>query len=205
MMAQTARAGKTSNLCDFHRHTHPSATSTFTAVPTVTPTQPSRSGPTINAPFLSPPPDINGSLGEWGGNWIDASNVVFGKDNRSDASDLSAKVKVGWDWNYLYLAVQVTDDTYAQRASGADLFLGDSLEILLDSNLAGDYTSEGLSSDDYQLGISGRTLTKDDKGEAYLWYPEGKAGSKSKVVIQAGARPMQAIVWKSPFPGVYLE
>jgi hypothetical protein len=178
----------------------PSATSTFTPVPTVTPTQPSRSGPTINAPFLSPPPDINGSLGEWGGNWIDASNVVFGKDNRSGASDLSAKVKVGWDWNYLYLAVQVTDDTYAQHASGADLFLGDSLEILLDTNLAGDYTSEGLSSDDYQLGISGRTLTNDDKGEAYLWYPEGKAGSKSKVIIQArptdaGYRMEVAIPW----------
>ena len=177
----------------------PTSTSTFTPVPTVTPTQPARSGPTIYAPFLSPAPDIDGSLGEWGGSWTNASNVVFGRDNHTGASDLSAKVKVGWDWNYLYLAVQVTDDIYAQKASGSELYLGDSLEVLMDTNLGADFTSEGLSSDDYQLGISGEGLTKDE-GEAYLWYPEGAAGSKGRVQIQArdtdaGYRVEVAIPW----------
>ena len=177
----------------------PTVTNTFTPAPTVTPTQPSRSGPTIYARYLSPAPNIDGSLGEWEGSWINASTVVYGKKNWDDASDLSAKVKVGWDYNYLYLAVQVTDDTYAQNASGAEIYLGDSLEVLLDVNLGADFRSEGLSSDDYQLGISGKNLTK-DKGEAYLWYPEGSAGTKSKVIIQArptdaGYRVEVAIPW----------
>lgn len=177
----------------------PSLTSTFTPVPTASPTPPSRSGPTVYAAFLSPAPLVDGSLGDWGGDWIDAGNVVYGRNNRSDASDLSARFKIGWDWNYLYLAVQVTDETYVQEASGADIFLGDSLELLMDINLAGDFSSEGLSSDDYQLGISGQDLVKDD-GEAYLWYPEGSAGSKSRVHIQArptdaGYRMEVAIPW----------
>jgi hypothetical protein len=119
-------------------------------------------------------------------------------------------VKVGWDWTYLYIAVQVTDDTYVQKASGENLYLGDSLEILMDTNLGADYTSEGLSSDDYQLGISGKGLTKDDKGEAYLWYPSGSAGSK-KATIQGrptdtGYRMEVAIPWSvfgvSPLSGM---
>lgn len=178
----------------------PTATSTFTPAPTATPTQPARSGPTLRAMFMSPAPVLDGSLGDWSGEWTDASNVVFGKSNRSGASDLSAKVKVGWDWNYLYLAVQVTDDVYVQKAGGASIYQGDSLEVLMDTNLGADFYSEGLSSDDYQLGISGRTLSNSDSGEAYLWYPEGSAGSKSKVIIQArptdqGYRMEVAIPW----------
>ena len=178
----------------------PTATSTFTPVPTAAPTQPIRSGPVIYAPFLSPAPKLDGSLGDWEGDWISASNVVFGRANRENAADLSSKIKVGWDWNYLYLAVQVTDDAYVQNAKGENLYEGDSLEVLLDVNLAADFVSEGLSSDDYQLGISGRTLSKDDPGEAYLWYPTSSAGSKSKLIIQArptdtGYRAEVAIPW----------
>lgn len=144
-------------------------------------------------------PVIDGSLGDWSQDWTDASNVVFGRANRSGEADLSAKLKVGWDWNYLYLAVQVTDDVYAQNAGGENLFLGDSLEMLMDTNLGADYNSEALSSDDYQLGISGEDLVKDD-GEAYLWYPEGSSGAKNSVKIQArdtdaGYRVEVAIPW----------
>ena len=201
-VAQTAAARVTDTLVPSATSTYtpiPTATSTFTPAPTVTPTPRSRSGPTVYAPFLSPAPNIDGSLGDWEGSWNGASSVVFGGSNRDGAADLSAKFKIGWDWNYLYLAVQVTDETYVQNASGADLFLGDSLELLMDINLAADFTSEGLSSDDYQLGISGEDLVKDD-GEAYLWYPDGSAGSKTRVKIQArpsdeGYRVEVAIPW----------
>ena len=175
-------------------------TNTFTPAPTLTPTQPSRSGPTVYASFLSPAPKIDGSLGDWDGDWISASYVVYGKANRSDSADLSSRFKIGWDWNYLYLAVQVNDDIYAQNAKGADLYLGASLEVLLDNNLGGDFNSEGLSPDDYQLGISGTKLSNDTPGEAYLWYPEVSRGGKGKVVIQgrptdAGYRMEVAIPW----------
>lgn len=178
----------------------PVPTATFTPPPTPVPTQPVRPGPVVYAPYLSPAPKIDGSLGDWEGDWISASYVVFGKANRDNSADLSSRFKIGWDWNYLYLAVQVTDDIYAQNAKAANLYLGDSLEVLLDVNLAADFNSEALSSDDYQLGISGRELTNDDPGEAYLWYPQASAGSKSKVVIQGrptdvGYRMEVAIPW----------
>lgn len=177
----------------------PTTTRTSTPAPTITPTPPSRSGPMVYAAYLSPAPNIDGSLGDWEGEWTTANNVVYGKANRQDAADLSAQFKVGWDRNYLYLAVKVTDDIYVQEASKEELFLGDSLEVLLDTNLGADFKSEALSSDDYQLGISGQDLVKDD-GEAYLWYPEGSVGSKSKVIIQArpideGYRVEVAIPW----------
>lgn len=189
----------------------PTATSTSTTAPTSTPTPPSRSGPMVYAPFLANPPIIDGSLGDWGGEWTTANNVVFGRDHRENAADLSARFKIGWDWNYLYLAVQVTDETYVQEASGEEIFLGDSLDIQIDNQLAEDYNSEALSSDDYQLGMSGQDLVKDD-GEAYLWYPDGSRGPKSKVVIQArptddGYRMEIAIPWgvlgMSPSAGMH--
>jgi hypothetical protein len=168
--------------------------------PTATPTPMSRSGPSVIAYYFSSPPVIDGSLGDWDMDWINVNNVVYGKSNWQGAWDLSAKVMVGWDMNYLYLGVKVTDDIYTHGASGSNLYMSDSLEVLLDANLAGDYHSEALSSDDYQLGISGQTLTNQDKGEAYLWYPSGSEGSKSKVVIQGrptdeGYRMEVAIPW----------
>jgi hypothetical protein len=168
--------------------------------PTVTPTPMSRSGPSVMAYYFSSPPAIDGSLGDWELDWINVNTVVFGKSNWQGASDLSAKIMVGWDMNYLYLGVKVTDDIYAYKASGSNLYMSDSLEVLLDANLAGDYHSEALSSDDYQLGISAQKLTNDDKGEAYLWYPSGSEGNKSKVIIQGrptdeGYRMEVAIPW----------
>lgn len=181
--------------------TIPSSTPTKTQPPaTATPTPMSRPGAGISAYYFSSPPTIDGSLGDWDLDWISVNNVIFGKDNWSGSADLSAQVVFGWDRNYLYVVVKVMDDTYVASPSGADLYKGDGLEILLDTNLSSDYKSEALSSDDYQLGISAGDLTKNDKGAAYLWYPDSHAGTKSKVIIQgrptdSGYRIEAAIPW----------
>jgi hypothetical protein len=111
--------------------------------------------------------------------------VVYGANRREGADDLEASFRVGWDDDYLYLAVKVLDDAYVQNASGEDLFMGDSLELLLDVDLLGDYGSSALSADDYQLGISPGRPDVDGEREAYLWYPSNWSGARDQVQIGA--------------------
>ena len=95
---------------------------------------------------------------------------------------------MGWDSQYLYLAVKVIDDTYVQNATGANLYKGDSIELLLSTNPNADSPTQGLTAADYQIGISPGRPSIGQNMEAYLWYPQAKAGSLSNVVI--GAVPM---------------
>jgi hypothetical protein len=161
----------------------PGASNTFTPPPTVTNSTPERSGTRYIAHYLSTPPTIDGDWGEWTTTQYPANIVVYGLGNWENSNDLEAAFRVGWDETYLYLAVKVRDDKYVQNATGSELYKGDSIELLLDADLYGDFNSTYLSSDDYQLGISpGKGNTGGPK-ESYLWYPTGSAGSKSQVSI----------------------
>jgi len=77
----------------------------------------------------------------------------------------------------------VIDDKYVQNATGIDIFKGDSIELLLDTDLMGDLNSRELNQDDYQIVFSpGRGGTNGPK-EAYLYYPTVKAGALTNVNI----------------------
>ena len=108
------------------------------------------------------------------------------------------------------LRSKVLDDTYVQNAHGAQLYKGDSVDILLDTNVASDYYLQALSGDDFQLGISPGSPQPGNKMEAYLWYPKNRAGSLPDVKIEAfllddGYRLEAAIPWSTfgiiPFAG----
>ena len=101
---------------------------------------------------------------------------------------------LGWDDDYLYLAVRVLDDVYAQDASGENLYKGDSLEILLDTDVSGDYYSAVLSADDYQIGLSPGSPDAGVDPEAYLWYPQFEEGRPQKVAIDALSREDEYII-----------
>ncbi len=133
---------------------------------------------------------IDGILDEWSQTRYDVSSVTFGKSDWDGSSDLSGKVMLAWDETNLYLAARVYDDLHVQNASGEDLFMGDGIEYLWDRNVSGDYYSQSLSSDDYQIGISSGSpadmSSSDSKAlpsEAYLWYPKASEGLLSKVKI----------------------
>lgn len=153
-----------------------------TTGPTPTPA-PLRPGGTFDAPFLTTPPTIDGVWDEWKNNAYPAKYVVFGGNNRTGEEDLEGSFRLGWDNQNLYLAVKVLDEKYVQNAAGADMFKGDSIEILVDTNLMGDLNTTQLSADDYQLGISFGKPDVNGTREAYLWYPSNLAGTKSSVVI----------------------
>ncbi len=160
-------------------------TRTFTPLPTFIPATPQREGGILKAKYLSDAPVIDGDWGEWTTTQYGANYVVFGANNWENSDDLEAAYRIGWDENRLYIAVKVRDDKYVQNAVDENLYKGDSIELLLDVDLYGDFSRTSLNSDDYQLGISaGETLSGGER-EAYLWFPSAKAGEKTRVVIDA--------------------
>jgi len=183
-------------------------TPTKTSVPTNM-----RSGPNAVAAYLSTAPTIDGPWSEWTNKAYPADFVVFGSANRKDGDDLGASYRMGWDNTYLYLAVKVYDDVFVQNASGAQIFKGDSIELLLDTNVSGDFFTQSLSSDDYQLGIAAGKGSIGANMEGYLWYPSGKAGNLSGVKMAAVSsdgiwRLEAAIPWSvlgvTPTDGLHL-
>ena len=186
--------------------THAVATSTQLVVPptntvappvnTATPVPPTAAPKTptvvgtqlIEASRLSTVPTIDGDWSEWKkvAHEYPAQNIVYGKGNWTGEGDLNASYYVGWDANNLYLAVKVHDDRYVQLAQGENIYKGDSIELLLDTNRSGDLATHALNSDDYQIGISpGRPIIADHNPEVYLWFPTQKSGDLSNVTVGA--------------------
>ena len=160
-------------------------TATYTSTP-LSPTEtPGRAGGNFEAPFMNPPPVIDGVWDEWTSKAYPANAIVFGRNNWTGSADLEPSFRVAWDNTNLYLAVKVFDDVYVQNATGKDLFRGDSIELLFDNNLVGDFSVSSLNGDDYQLGVSPGNPDTDGAKEAYLWFPADQAGSRGQVQIGA--------------------
>ena len=162
------------------------ATTTLNPITTSNPTsQPMRPGPIVNAYFLNTKPVLDGNWGDWKpySREYGMDYVVYGASNWAGAEDIQASYMLGWDASYLYVGVKVRDDIYVQYATGAEIYKGDSIELLIDSNLMGDFYAKYLSSDDFQLGISPGYETTSGPSEAYLWYPSNVAGSRDVVEI----------------------
>jgi len=189
------------------------ATATQMVYPTATPSYAGpgmRSGPSFAATYLSTPPKIDGYVEEWTIPLYRAEAVVYGASEWQNVDDLSAAVFLGWDQTYLYIAVKVHDDTYVQNATGAYIYQGDSIEILLDTDVSGDYYLASLSADDFQLGISPGNPGPNQNPEAYLWFPRNLEGRRTSVKIAAtrsgsGYHLEAAIPWSvfgvTPFSG----
>jgi hypothetical protein len=174
----------------------PTATATNPPPPPPPPPTPTTSyvGPgsrpkfSLPAQFMDNPPEIDGELDDWDFDRYPIEYVVFGGQNWKGADDLSGRAMLGWDDDYLYLAVRVLDDVYAQNAAEENLFKGDSLEILLDVDVSSDYYYGALSADDYQIGLSPGSPDPGEDPEAYLWFPRSLEGTPRKVAIGARSR-----------------
>ena len=188
---------------------------TATATRTPTPTR-SYAGPGMRPKFsmvgvyFDAPPRIDASLEDWNLDRYRIEHVVYGKSDHSGADDLSGRAMVGWDENNLYLGIRVIDDKYVQNASGSNLFKGDSLDILIDTDVSSDFYLGALNGDDFQLGISPGSPSANEEPEAYLWFPSSIDGARDQVDIAArlksdGYIVEAAIPWSvfdvSPFTG----
>ncbi|MCI0394243.1 MAG: protein kinase [Chloroflexi bacterium] len=136
-------------------------TVTETAAATDTPaatTPTATAGPaglgTVEARRRDSQPVIDGILAEWDGYPAVASSFFVHSDsNWNGSEDLTAVWRLGWDNDYLYVAVEVGDDRHVQTQSGDLIFRGDSLDMQIDTDLTGDYGT-GLSPDDFQIIFS---------------------------------------------------
>lgn len=154
---------------------------------------------------------VDGNFDDWYSNQYNVWNVVYGSDKWIGLSDTGATYRIAWTPWYLYVGVRVYDERYVQNAeTGQDIYLGDSIEILFDADLCGDYSTASLNRDDFQIGISpGRGGITGDK-EVYKWFPR-PAGSISSMIDVAsvsqddGYQIEAAIPWTIfgivPIPG----
>lgn len=191
-----------------------------------------RDGPTVRAKYLNSPPTIDGNLYDWDAPIQRVINyVVYGADKHTGELDTSGTVVLGWDEDYLYIGFRVKDEKYVQEATGKNIYKGDSVEILFDAVVAGDYYYQGMSLDDYQIGVSpgkggiaiwhgpnkvaSASATGCSSGctpENWVWYPTGKAGSTNKIkmgVLEGGQgyQVELAIAWNflntDPYSGAH--
>lgn len=160
-----------------------------------------RGGTWVTAKYMKTPPVMDSIWDEWDATKYPAKYVVYGASQWKDSDDLEGSFAVSWNETYLYLAIKVLDEKYVQNATGQDIYKGDSIEILFDTNLYGDLSTTSLNSDDFQIGISpGKGGVNGDK-EVYLWYPSGKAGSIDDEIVASSVsdglyRVEVAIPWK---------
>ncbi|MDW8327075.1 MAG: sugar-binding protein, partial [Anaerolineales bacterium] len=163
----------------------PTLTPTFNLPPPLSPTPLARpNGPVLIAARTVFPPTIDGNLSDWPDLPYTADQVTFRPGNWTGAGDLSVRYGLAWDGNFLYLGAQVTDDVHVQTQRGETLFRGDSLEILLDADLATDFLVRELGGDDYQLGLSPGALNG-DAPDVYLWFPRARRGVPTGVTVAA--------------------
>jgi len=169
-----------------------------------------RSAGYFYATHLLSAPSIDGGAGDWGGTAYNAGALVYGQGYWKGSADLDSSFRVGWDRSYLYIAAKIKDDKYVQNATGGEIYKGDSIEILLDSDLYSDFYTPALNWDDYQLVISpGKGDTNGPK-EAVMYFPRAGAGDRSNVIIAStsydgGYRVEAAIPWSdfgvTPYAG----
>lgn len=155
------------------------STSTSTVAAATNTAQPIRGGQWVYAKKMSTAPTFDGVWDEWDSTKYPATYVVYGKSEWKDSADLEASFRTAWDNDYFYVAVKVYDDKYVQDATGMDIYKGDSIEILLDTNLYGDLNTAYLSNDDYQIGISPGKGSIEGEKEVFRWFPSGSAGGVS--------------------------
>ena len=148
--------------------------------------RPESYGGIIEAYYTNPPPTIDGDVtADWDDPLIDdVPYTVFGE------TDNTARFTLKWDFNNLYLAIKVFDDNLynsVDHSMTSQLYKADSVEILLDKDLQGDYCSSYMSGDDYQLGISPGSLPSPGGWAlfAYLWYPLDLKGEKVVTIASA--------------------
>jgi hypothetical protein len=171
-----------------------SAAPAATGVPLARP-----NGESYHAVYAPGAPTIDGQLGEWNPMPYTFDTPVYKPENWTGAADNSVSFNLAWNQQYLFLAAIVVDDVHVQTQHREMIYLGDSLEILLDADLAGDFATTRLNADDYQLGLSPGALNG-DVPEAYLWFPASISGPAGTVQLAAqpdgqGYRLEAAIPW----------
>ena len=142
----------------------PTALPSATPVPTEPPAATATAAPTVVitplptggvlAERVDQPLVVDGNLEGWTDiPSFTSSYRVYNNDSWDQTDDLQTFWRLAWDDLNLYLSALVIDDVHVQIRSGDLSYLGDSVELQIDTQLRLDLSNQ-LSTDDYQLVFS---------------------------------------------------
>jgi hypothetical protein len=116
-------------------------------------------------------PTIDGSISEWEVfDKISVATPTIKKENFTSLKDCSGVFYSCWDDNNFYFAVQVVDDVFNQPFTGNQINKGDSITMVFDTDLNGDFQIPFYNSDDMQIDFSPGNF-KGIPSEAYINFP----------------------------------
>jgi len=152
-------------------------------------------------------------------NWEDAASFVLDQQSQSfgewsGPDDLSARGKVKWDDDYLYLAIDVKDDIHSMvKDNNLDRWDGDSVQIAIDpARAAGPVTggphlgfTTALNSNSGAYGVS-----VDRSGYQELHLSNGQLLSQSQAVVKRDEPSKTttyriAFAWSEIMPAAYRD
>jgi hypothetical protein len=139
--------------------------------------------PVAYAVHTAKKPDFDGNLKDWSSAEAIPVTYAYGFDPK-DTKDLKSDVRVMWDKNNLYVAVDTIDNEYSQPYSGDIVWAADSVELFIDK---------------WHWGLS---LTK--KGEEVFLYeaPKGREIELLNDVVKLSVHRVSPthIVYEAAFP-----
>lgn len=160
----------------------------------------------VRAIRLDNVPVIDGNLDEWRGytSATQSNFLVYRQDEWDETRDLTAEWWLGWDETNLYMAVNVIDDQHVQTQTGRLTYLGDSVDMQIDTDRAGDRQNTLVNFDDFQLAFSAGDFAG-LPAEAYRFRGNSEGGmvdatghniSVAAVQHEQGYRLEAAIPWR---------
>lgn len=154
----------------------PTATAQPTATVTPLPTPPPVSRADLRAAAWATPPVFDGLVDEWRPIQGYTTPHITAQSGSWDGSrDVDAVWWLGWDAQFLYVAVAVVDNVHVQTQPAQFAYRGDSLELQIDTDRDGDFGPE-VSADDFQYVISPGNFLADVPAGAYRFRGGGNLG-----------------------------
>lgn len=131
----------------------------------------SQNGAPIFAFKCYTPPVIDGNLDDWEVyDQAPISNPTILKENFTSIKDCSGIIYTCWDDTAFYFAVKVTDDVFSQNYTGAQINNGDSVTLVFDTDLEGDFNIPFYNSDDFHIDFSPGNFAGRPP-EAFIYFP----------------------------------
>ena len=166
-----------------------------------------KSRPIAKAAKIAKPPVIDGRLDDWtsevqvrlGG----AAGGVQIKKDYGDEADCAATYRMAWDRDFLYLAIEVTDNAFFQDQEGFTIWQGDCIQLAFRAGAPN--PKQGYDGSEFEVG-----LTKSPNGPVmFQWAPGAAAVKDGKFAVVRGpsatvyeaAIPWSALGVKAPSSG----
>jgi hypothetical protein len=142
------------------------------------------------------PPVIDGKIDEWTlYDKAQIANPTIKKENFTSIKDCSGIIHTCWDDTNFYFAVQVTDDVFSQIYTGNQINNGDSVTLVFDTDLPGDFNIPFYNSDDSQMDFSPGNFSA-IKASAFINFP---AKTAKDIVIES-TQPNGAYIIEASIP-----